>query len=42
MEKSSKHIINEFKQFVSYKQIQPIFRIFAKSELGREIYEMSV
>ena len=38
--KRSQNIINELKQFVSYKQIQPIFRIFAKSTLGREIYEM--
>ena len=26
-------------QYISYKQVQPIFRIFAKSPLGREIYE---
>jgi cell fate (sporulation/competence/biofilm development) regulator YmcA (YheA/YmcA/DUF963 family) len=38
--KRAQNIINEFKQFVSYKQIQPIFRIFAKSELGKDIYEM--
>ena len=38
--KRSQNIINELKQFVSYKQIQPIFRIFTKSELGRELYEM--
>ena len=38
--KRSQNVINEFKQWVSYKQMQPIFRIFAKSELGREIYEM--
>jgi hypothetical protein len=38
--KKGQNVINEFKQFVSFKQVQPIFRIFAKSELGREIYEM--
>ena len=38
--KRAQHVINEWKQLISYKQIQPIFRIFAKSELGREIYEM--
>ena len=37
--KRSQHVLNEFKQYISYKQIQPIFRIFAKSKLGREIYE---
>jgi len=37
--KRSQDVINEWKQFISYKQIQPIFRIFAKSELGRAIYE---
>ena len=37
--KRGQNIINELKQFVSYKQIQPIFRIFAKSKLGKEIYE---
>ena len=38
--KRGQNIINELKQFVTYKKMQPIFRIFAKSELGREIYEM--
>tara|TARA_Y100001973_G_C5041556_1_gene253040 strand:- start:58 stop:567 length:510 start_codon:yes stop_codon:yes gene_type:complete len=38
--KRGQNVINELKQFVTYKQMQPIFRIFAKSELGREIYEM--
>ena len=38
--KRGQDTINELKQYVSYKQMQPIFRIFAKSELGREIYEM--
>jgi hypothetical protein len=38
--KRGQNIINELKQFVSYKQMQPIFRIFTKSELGKEIYEM--
>ena len=38
--KRSQNIINELKQFVSYKQIQPIFRIFAKSTLGKDLYEM--
>ena len=37
--KRAQNVINELKQFVSYKQIQPIFRIFAKSELGRAIHE---
>tara|TARA_R100000152_G_scaffold19917_1_gene12595 strand:- start:570 stop:1079 length:510 start_codon:yes stop_codon:yes gene_type:complete len=38
--KRGQEVINEWKQLISYKQIQPIFRIFAKSELGRAIYEM--
>lgn len=38
--KRGQDVINHLKQWVSYKQMQPIFRIFAKSELGREIYEM--
>jgi ribosomal protein L31E len=38
--KRGQNIINELKQFVSYKQMQQIFRIFTKSELGKEIYEM--
>ena len=38
--KRAQHVINKWKQLISYKQMQPIFRIFAKSELGREIYEM--
>jgi hypothetical protein len=37
--KRGQEVINEWKQLISYKQIQPIFRIFAKSELGRAIYE---
>ena len=37
--KKGQNILNELKQFVSYKKMQPIFRIFTKSELGREIYE---
>jgi hypothetical protein len=28
------------KQYVAWQQVKPLFRIFAKSELGREIYEM--
>tara|TARA_R100001463_G_scaffold82633_1_gene137262 strand:+ start:3865 stop:4374 length:510 start_codon:yes stop_codon:yes gene_type:complete len=38
--KRGQDVINEWKQLISYKQIQPIFRIFAKSSLGRAIYEM--
>ena len=38
--KRSQNVLNEFKQFISYKKIQPIFRIFAKSELGKAIHEM--
>tara|TARA_R110002051_G_scaffold158793_2_gene230141 strand:+ start:44 stop:553 length:510 start_codon:yes stop_codon:yes gene_type:complete len=38
--KRGQNVINCLKQWVSYKQIQPIFRIFNKSSLGREIYEM--
>ena len=38
--KRGQNVINEWKQLISYKQMQPIFSIFAKSELGREIYEM--
>tara|TARA_R100000008_G_C3569441_1_gene161137 strand:- start:286 stop:795 length:510 start_codon:yes stop_codon:yes gene_type:complete len=37
--KRGQNVLNEFKQYVSFKQVQPIFRIFAKSELGRAIYE---
>ena len=37
--KRSQHVINEWKQYISYKQVQPIFRIFAKSELGKALYE---
>jgi hypothetical protein len=38
--KRGQNVINELKQYVSYKQIQPIFRIFTKSELGKAIHEM--
>jgi hypothetical protein len=38
--KRGQNTLNELKQYVCYKQMQPIFRIFAKSELGREIYEL--
>ena len=38
--KKGQNVINEFKQYISYKQVQPIFRIFTKSELGKELYEM--
>ena len=38
--KRGQDVINKWKQYISYKQMQPIFRIFAKSTLGREIYEM--
>jgi len=38
--KRGQNTINELKQFVSYQQMQPIFRIFTKSEFGRELYEM--
>ena len=38
--KRGQDVINELKQFVSWQQVKPIFRIFAKSELGKEIYEM--
>ena len=37
--KRSQDVINEWKQLISWKQIQPLFRIFAKSELGKAIYE---
>jgi len=37
--KRGQNTINELKQYISYKQIQPLFRIFAKSELGKELYE---
>mgnify|MGYP003148459612 CR=1 FL=1 len=39
--KRGQNVINELKQFVSYKQVQPLFRIFVKgkSRLGRDIYE---
>ena len=38
--KRGQDVINELKQFVSWQQVKPLFRIFAKSELGKEIYEM--
>ena len=38
--KRGQNTINELKQYVSWLQIQPIFRIFTKSELGKELYEM--
>tara|TARA_R100000781_G_C4074732_1_gene125682 strand:+ start:525 stop:1034 length:510 start_codon:yes stop_codon:yes gene_type:complete len=38
--KKGQNILNEFKQFITYKQMQPLFCIFAKSELGRAIHEM--
>jgi hypothetical protein len=38
--KRAQNTINELKQWVTYKKMQPIFRIFAKSELGKGIYEM--
>ena len=38
--KRGQDTLNELKQFVSYKQMQPIFRIFAKSEFGKGLYEM--
>ena len=37
--KRGQEVINEWKQWLCYKQVQPIFRIFTKSELGRAIYE---
>ena len=37
--KRGQDTINELKQWISFKQVQPIFRIFAKSELGRALYE---
>ena len=38
--KRGQDTINELKQFVAFQQVKPLFRIFAKSELGKEIYEM--
>jgi hypothetical protein len=38
--KRGQDVINELKQFVSWQQVKPLFSIFAKSELGKEIYEM--
>jgi len=38
--KRGQNTINELKQYVAFQQVKPIFRIFAKSELGKEIYEM--
>ena len=38
--KRGQNVINELKQFVAWQQVKPLFRIFAKSELGKEIYEM--
>ena len=37
--KKDQNTLNEFKQLISYKQVKPLFRIFAKSELGKAIYE---
>ena len=38
--KRGQNVINELKQYVSWQQVKPILRIFAKSELGKDIYEM--
>jgi hypothetical protein len=38
--KRGQNAINEFKQYVAWQQVKPLFRIFTQSELGREIYEM--
>ena len=38
--KRGQHTINELKQFVAWQQVKPLFRIFTKSTLGKEIYEM--
>lgn len=38
--KRGQDTINELKQWVSFQQVKPLFRIFAKSELGKAIYEM--
>jgi hypothetical protein len=37
--KRGQDTINELKQYVSWQQVKPLFRIFTKSELGRQIYE---
>ena len=37
--KRGQNTINELKQYVSWLQVKPLFRIFAKSELGKAIYE---
>tara|TARA_R110002020_G_scaffold165825_5_gene353603 strand:+ start:2789 stop:3298 length:510 start_codon:yes stop_codon:yes gene_type:complete len=37
--KRGQNVINELKQFVSWQQVKPLFRIFTNSELGRAIYE---
>ena len=38
--KRGQNTINELKQYVAFQQVKPIFRIFAKSNLGKELYEM--
>ena len=38
--KRGQNIINELKQYVAWQQVKPLFGIFAKSTLGKEIYEM--
>ena len=38
--KRGQHVINSLKQYVAWQQVKPLFRIFAQSELGKEIYEM--
>lgn len=38
--KRGQDTINELKQWISFKQVKPLFRIFTKCRLGREIYEM--
>ena len=38
--KRGQHVVNELKQFVTWQQVKPLFRIFAQSELGKDIYEM--
>ena len=38
--KRGQSTINELKQYVSWQQVKPILRIFTKSKLGKEMYEM--
>ena len=37
--KRAQDVLNEWKQWISYKQVQPIFEIFKNSPCGKYLYE---